>query len=135
MINFSPTFCYILCCSNSRGGAPLRNDISMYFLRNMIFHFPSIRSYFRKRGISSLPIIQKDQFFLEKPSFLTICRKNNITMYLFKEDRVSFSIQRITVFISEKEITSFLVITERSSFQNFGRKYHISMYLFDKDDL
>ena len=56
-------------------------------------------------------------------------------MYLFKEDRVSFSIQRITVFISEKEITSFLVITERSSFQNFGRKYHISMYLFDKDDL
>ena len=72
---------------------------------------------------------------MEKPSFLTICRKNNITMYLFKEDRVSFSIQRITVFISEKEITSFLVITERSSFQNFGRKYHISMYLFDKDDL
>ena len=82
---------------------------------SFIFRLKNKIILLEKRNIIFADNTKKINFFLEKPSLLTICRKNNITMYLFKEDHVSFSIQRITVFISEKEIPSFLVITERSS--------------------
>ena len=65
-------------------------EISMYFLRKIIFHFPSKKYHiFGKQEISSFRIIQKRSYssviFLERPSFQNIWKKYHIFMYFFWE--------------------------------------------------
>ena len=68
--------------------------IAMYFLRRIIFHFPSKEkiSFFRGNK-PSFQIIQEisycRQIFLKRPSFQNIWRKYHISMYFFRE-RSSF---------------------------------------------
>ena len=120
----------------------------MYFFEkyDLSFSVLRIRLCFRGKGISSYLITQERSYpsatFLERPSFQTICRKYHISMDLFQKDHLSFSVQRISSYIREKEISSLLIIQgrsypranflERSSYQTICRKYHISMYFFNK---
>ena len=69
-------------------------NIAMYFLRRIIFHFPSKEKISFFRGTKpSFQIIQEisysRQIFLKRPSFQNIWRKYHISMYFFRE-RSSF---------------------------------------------
>ena len=120
--------------------------ISMYFLKKIIFHFPSKEkiSYFleKKYYLSrwTRKIIFQPNFFV-KSRFLGHLKKILYFHVFFEKGHLSFSVWRIRSYFREKEISSFLIIQqersyssanflERSSFQNICRKYHISMYFF-----
>ena len=94
--------------------------ISMYFLRNIIFHFPPNGkiSCFRKK-IPSFQIIRERSYssaiFLKIPSFRNIWKKCHIFKYFFDEkDHLSFSVQGVWSYFREKEISSFPKIKQRS---------------------
>ena len=95
--------------------------ISMYFLRKIVFHFPfkEKRWYFReKKKCNLFRYYKKDHiqvwFFFERPTFQNIWRKHYISMYLFWE-RSSFLFHlKNKSYFREKEISSFLIIQEKS---------------------
>ena len=70
-------------------------NIAMYFLRRIIFHFPSKEKISFFRGTKpSFQIIQEisysRQIFLKRPSFQNIWRKYHISMYFVFWERSSF---------------------------------------------
>ena len=97
-----------------------KNHISMYFLRNIIFHFSSRKdiTFLRKRNAifpddtRKIPVFQC--YFLERICFQNIWRKYHISIiYLFfEEHHLSFFVKRIRSYFREKEISSFLMTQE-----------------------
>ena len=74
-----------------------KHHISMYFLRKIIFHFPSEG----KKNIfphNTRKIIFKRDFFLEKLSFRAIWRKYYISIYFFWETSFIFRLKNKIIF-------------------------------------
>ena len=108
--------------------------ISMYFLRKIIFHFPSKEEllYFREKN-TIFPdntrniIFQCNFLLLERPYFRGIYRKYHISMYFFWE-RLSFIFR-----LKNKIIFSGKKKYHLSRYYN--KKDHIPVRFFWKDDL
>ena len=95
-------------------------QISMYFLRKIIFHFQSKEkiSYFRVKQIPSFQIIQERSYssaiFLERPSFQNIWRKYRICMYFLRSMFFHFLSKEKISYFRVKKLSSFQIIQERS---------------------
>ena len=95
------------------------HHVSMYFLGKAVFRFlPRVkRSCFREK-IPSFQIIQERLCAAAAPLGKTIfsegLKKISYFRVFFKKDHLSFSVQRARSYFREKEISSFLIIQERS---------------------
>ena len=124
----------------------------MYFLRNIIFHFPSVKkvSYFREKESHLSSWYKEDhipvQFFWKDHLFGTFEEYIIFPCIFFKKDHLSFSASRIISYFRGKEISSFLMIQERSYssailwkdhlFRTFGkRNYGFSCSAFFKSQV
>ena len=109
-----------------------------FSIKIIFFHFRLKKKYhiFWKKEIPSFQILQKRSCsganFLERPSFQNIWRKYHISRYFFEKDHLPFGCLKNKIIFQEKEISSFLIIQERSyssaifferpSFQNIWKR-------------